>query len=52
MKIKTLTLSIILFGAAIYSGAFPEKYHVLIPVILGSMCILSIAALATDRKEK
>ena len=52
MKLKYIISTLVLFTLSTYSALYPEKYHVLISVILGSMCILSIAALAVDRKEK
>ena len=52
MKLKYIISTLVLFTLATYSASYPEKYHVLIPIFLGSICILSICALAVNRKEK
>jgi len=34
-----------------YSAIHPEKYHILITIVMGVMFIISIAALIADKKE-
>lgn len=42
----------ITFGICIYSANHPERYHVLVPVMFGTICLLLIALLIITMKEK
>jgi len=50
MKLKYILISIIMWSITYYSASHPEKYHVLIPVILGAISVLLICVAIVDKK--
>jgi len=50
-KIKYSLGSVIFAGLTYCSAIHPEKYHILITIIMGAMLIISIAALIAVEKE-
>jgi len=50
-KIEYSTGIIITALISYYSYCHPERYHILIPIIFGALCVLGIAFLATDDKK-
>ena len=49
-KLKYSLCIITTFMIGLYSYDHPEKYHVLIPIMFGALCVLGIALLVTSKK--
>lgn len=39
------------FASLAYYSAINERYHILIPIIMGVMCLISLGCLLMDRKQ-
>ena len=51
MKTKYIIGTLVLGIICIFSVIHPERYHIFIPIIFGTLTIFSIVTLITDKKE-